>query len=611
MRLDGNTLLRLNGGTLVYGGDTRKSQVYKEINKSAVGCYTAIAASDGVLRSVCYRVIEPYSIIILAGSTVASIENMLNAKTLRSMGAALVIGVLTVLLSGLLILGVLRQKRFLNSQKNFNDLIEMVPQSICRIDAHGDIVWTNRRTVEFSGPSPDEQAKGFGWVLGTVHPEDRSRLKGFIQSKTHLGQSAQTCEYRKRRFDGVYVWYSSQITQVMNPDGVGYFFLKTGTDIHDRKMTEERSLVTQKFESIGQLTGGMAHDFNNLLAIIIGNLDLLKPDVTLNDAAKRLDVAISAAQRGAALVKSLLAMASKQPLMPGTVDLWALVERISPLLRHALGPRINFDLKPSFNTVNVEVDEAGLEAVLLNLIVNARDAMPQGGTLSLSLTVSDGIASIFIKDSGRGMSDAVLKRATEPFFTTKEQGRGTGLGLSMVAGFAKQSGGKLTIQSVEGIGTTVEIAFPISQAPQPAARKLDTVSTPTRRSGNSGKLKILIVDDEPALSDLMRDWARSEGYTAVVAHSADDALEVLAVKSFDVMLTDIMMAGRLDGIGLAQETCTMHPQMKILLMSGYSKETATNRAEIPWQLLVKPFGKQDFIAALEKSFEGPGLMPLA
>jgi signal transduction histidine kinase/ActR/RegA family two-component response regulator len=459
-----------------------------------------------------------------------------------------------------------------------------------------------------------------------VHPDDQGRLKDFIASAFTNSQSTMSCEYRKRRFDGQYRWFSGQITQVSDIESGDISFLKTATDIHDRKMADERARVSQKLESLGQLTGGMAHDFNNLLAIIVGNLDLLKPNVKVEADGRRLDVAINAAQRGVGLVKSLLALASKQPLLPVTTDLGALAERILPLLKHAAGQRVNFELKLPSVGLPVEVDEAGLEAVLLNLTVNARDAMPKGGDLTLSLGVTGASASIVITDNGTGMPEAVLKRATEPFFTTKERGQGTGLGLSMVAGFVKQSNGTLKIQSVEGKGTTIEILLPLVRDTARAAIALHpsnaqtvpatltlqsppTANTPV--TSTTGKYKILVVDDELELAELVRAWAKAQGHTVVLATSADDALTLLAVRTFDVLLTDIMMPGSMDGIGLAEKTSALYPAMKILLMSGYSKETATNRADVPWPLLVKPFGKDDFYAAIEKALGESGFAILA
>ena len=602
--LDGYTRIRINNGKLSFGGDNRKSQVFNELKKSKIGSYTAVATADGVNRLVSYRTISPYNILILAGSSVATIENVYRERVQGYIMASALFGVLILMMAGLLILGILRQRRVLESQQNLNQVIELVPQSIFRMDEQGKFLWVNRRTIDFAGPSAEEQALGFDWVLASVHPDDRSRLKDFVDRALRLQPNDQSCEYRKRRFDGAYLWFSSQITQVLDRNGAASSFLHTGTNIHDRKMAEERTRVTQKLESIGQLTGGMAHDFNNLLAIIVGNLDLLKPQVKVETDARRLEVAIGAAQRGVGLVKSLLALASKQPLLPARTDPWALVERIAPLLKHALGPRVNFVLNPPDAGVEVVVDEAGLEAVLLNLIVNARDAMPQGGDLTVSLGVSEGMARLAVADTGMGMPEAVRKRATEPFFTTKERGLGTGLGLSMVAGFVKQSGGTLKIHSAEGKGTTIEISLPVlhaSPATPDTRLPVALVAAPAPLHAVV-KLKILIVDDEPELAELVRAWVKDQGHTAVLASSAEDALALLEVRHFDVMLTDIMMPGHLDGIGLAQKVSASRPAMKIFLMSGYSKETAKNRADIPWPLLVKPFRREDFDAALTDAF---------
>jgi len=594
--MDGYTRLRLNAGKIIYGGDSRKSRLFDEIKKSKVGSYTAVAAFDGVNRTVSYRVIDPYGIVILAGFSVESIEASYRNKVHSYLIASSVFAALIVLLAGLFILGISRQRQLFESQKSFNQLIELLPQLISRLDRHGKLLWVNSRTMEYVGPSAEEQAAGFEWVLAAIHPEDRARFNDFIASALLRHQNMESCEYRKRRFDGAYLWFTSQITRVLDEDGTSTSFLQTGTDIHDRKMAEERTRVTQKLESIGQLTGGMAHDFNNLLAIILGNLDLAKGNKTLADASRHMDVAISAAQRGVGLVKSLLALASKQPLLPATIDLWALVERVAPLLKHALGQRVNFELHSSGADARVVVDEAGLEAVLLNLAVNARDAMPKGGNVTLSLEITPSMARLAIRDTGTGMPEAVRRRATEPFFTTKERGHGTGLGLSMVAGFVKQSGGTLNLQSVEGQGTTIEIYLPlVTAAPLPL-----TVAARPAMAPNIGKRRILVVDDEPALGQLLRVWADS--HIVVVANSADDALTLLAFKAFDMLLTDIMMPGQLDGIGLAEKVAALYPATKILLMSGYSKETATSRADIPWPLLVKPFRKEDFDAAMEKAF---------
>jgi PAS domain S-box-containing protein len=598
LSLDGYNRINLNGGRMVYGGDRRTSQIYQEIKTAAAGSYTARAVVDGVLRSVSYRVINPYGIVILAGTTVESIENSYRDKVHERIIEATLFSGMILLLSVLLAFGVRRQAKLFATEQNFNQLIELVPQLVSSLDLQGAITWVNSRMVAYVGPTAAEQLAGFDWVMAAVHPDDLQRVKDFNASALLHHQNAQSCEYRKRRFDGEFLWFSSHIAPVHDEHGATGSYLQTGTDIHDRKMSEERTRVAQKMESIGQLTGGMAHDFNNLLAIIVGNLDLLVPEVPGETGARRLQVAIGAAQRGVGLVKSLLALASKQPLLPAVVELSSLVERITPLLRHALGQRVRFEVQLPETAVYVKVDEAGLEAVLLNLSVNARDAMPKGGDLVLRVRAAQGLAYMAITDNGTGMPAAVLKRATEPFFTTKERGHGTGLGLSMVAGFAKQSGGSMTIESTEGLGTTIEIALPQVLAPAPAL-PVQAIAPVAPAPAGTGPWRILVVDDEPEIASLVRDWLKQDGHTVVLAKNAADALTLLSIRAFDIMLTDIMMPGELDGIQLADRVQGAYPAVRILLMSGYSKETATSRADVPWPLLVKPFGKADFATAMD------------
>lgn len=593
---DGLARLRLMGQRLVFGGDARQTGLFEEIKKAKVGTFRSVSPVDGVERLVTYRVMDPFDIIVLAGSSLASIEDSYRGKVLAFASTSALFAVLTLLLSGLLIRGNLRQKRLMHSQHNFQQLIGLMPQLVSSLDASGNILWVNQRMLEFVGPAASEQALGLGWVAAAVHPDDRKRVQDRLAGALSGTTQGQSCDYRKRRADGQYLWFSCQITPVLGGDGTGIAYLQTATDIHDRKMAQERARVTQKLESIGQLTGGMAHDFNNLLAIIVGNLDLLKDETLSQAGARRLEVSSHAAQRGVALVKALLALASKQPLLPTTVDLWALVERIAPLLQHALGKRVQFELSPPQGTLLVEVDEAGLEAALLNLVMNARDAMPAGGLVTLGLQVRKGQACIRVVDSGVGMSEQVLKRATEPFFTTKQRDNGTGLGLSMVAGFVEQSGGSLDIQSALSRGTAIEILLPLSSARHLSAAR---APAPAQPAGRARSRRLLIVDDEPSVAELVRVWATEDGHLALVTHSADAALELLATVPFDALLTDISMPGQMDGIALAEAVSVRYPALQIMLMSGYSRETATHRSDVPWPLLVKPFDRAAFDRLLQ------------
>lgn len=739
---DGFTRIRMNDGEVAYGGDSRKSRLFEELKLAPVGSYTAAATSDGIRRSVSYRAIAPYSIIVVAGTSEDAIEASYSqqARNLKLTGS--LIAALIFLLSAVLVAGILRHRKSLlalqasasryqalfqqtpvmhmvttmrgdspfvldcndrlaaalgyttqeligmpvysvmssdspgfdaigrvhmdarrgsnivskhilrrkdgtnlavlseltselvdgtstgtvrasfidishleelsdklfETQQSFHQLIELVPQLVFSMDTKGAITWVNGRTLEYIGRANAGPEQDFEWVMASVHPDDQALVREFTATAM-LGQSgAGSCEYRKRRFDGAYLWFSSQITLVRDQHGAATSSLQTSTEIHDRKMSEERTRMVQKMESIGQLTGGMAHDFNNLLAIMIGNLTLAIENVTDAVATRQVQVAISAAQRGVGLVKSLLALASRQPLLPAHVDLQNMVLHIAPLLRHAMGPRVQLVLQSDGDTLQVKVDESGLEAVLLNLTVNARDAMPNGGTLQLGLHATGNMARITLTDNGTGMPAEVLKRATEPFFTTKVQGHGTGLGLAMVAGFVKQSQGSLKIESNPGLGTTIAIFLPLAQAP---AVLLTTPDVPLNTTApRTGPRRILVVDDEPEIAALVRTWATQEGHTVVLADSAADAMLLLTVRSFDVLLTDIVMPGEHDGIALADCAAKLYPAMKVLLMSGYSRETATSRADLPWPLLVKPFQKSDLDQALGAAFKPSGFQAM-
>jgi PAS domain S-box-containing protein len=606
--LDGYSRQILVNGKMSYGEDVRKAQVYEEIKKKRSGSYTADASYDGISRLVSYRVLDPYGVVLSAAIDTSVIDANYALDVRRTVIASGVLCLLILTLSAALILGGIRKKRMQDSEIKFDQLIEQIPQMVLKLNLQGAIIWTSKRTYQYVGIAEFDIQPNFDWVLAAVHPDDLETVKAFNSSADKHAKAHDVLEHRMRCSDGEYRWVSASLSLVSGVNGEPKFFLKTVMDVHDQKMTDQQVKQGQKLESIGQLTGGIAHDFNNLLAIVIGNLDLVQSEKQSEQSEQFLKVASAAAQRGVSLVKSLLAVASRLPLLPTVIDLRAVIDRISPLLRNALGPRIGFDIRLPRESCHALLDEAGLESVLLNLIINASDAMPNGGNLNLCLALADGMACISIQDTGTGMSEAVLERATEPYFSTKDADRSSGLGLSMVMGFAKQSGGTLSIQSKEGLGTSIFVSLPLAARP---AQTVDLGAVlPVPPFAMSGSLKILIVDDEAAISELLRIWAKAAGFTAVLANSADDALRLLSISAFDVLLSDIKMPGELDGIALAERVSSMYPDMKIMLMSGYSKETATNRINLPWPLLVKPFPRAGFLAAMDQVSRSTGVSPL-
>ncbi|WP_168713104.1 MULTISPECIES: PAS domain-containing protein [Sphingomonas] len=364
----------------------------------------------------------------------------------------------------------------------------------------------------------------------------------------------------------------------------------------------EQLRQSQKMEAMGALTGGVAHDFNNLLSPIIGSLDLLQRKQIGSEREQRLiDGALQSAERARVLVQRLLAFARRQPLQPKPVDIGELVQSMAYLIASTSGPQIKVSVEVADGLPSAIADANQIEMAVLNLSVNARDAMPEGGTLRLSVDAfepNDALPAplvparyirLSVSDTGIGMDEATRERAIEPFFSTKGVGRGTGLGLSMVHGLASQLGGALTINSRPGLGTNVEVWLPTTNVA--VANEVRLGSSPSVASGG----RALLVDDEELVRISTGDMLARLGYTIVEATSAADALAILhSDERFDLLVTDHLMPG-MTGSELAQVARAEHPDLKVLLVSGYAEAegVAPDLAR-----LVKPFRQQDLAAKL-------------
>lgn len=356
----------------------------------------------------------------------------------------------------------------------------------------------------------------------------------------------------------------------------------------------------ERMEALGRLTGGIAHDFNNLLTIVMGSLEMLRR-AKEDRRTRYIDNAVLAAERGKALTQQLLAFSRRQTLSPAVSDLNRLVVEMGGMLTHSLNENIavEFDLDPDLWPVRVDADQ--LQIALINLAVNARDAMPQGGTLRIQSRnlASTGEVCLSIRDTGSGMSSEVAARAVEPFFTTKDVGKGTGLGLAQVHGFVHQSGGRLRIDSAPGQGCTVVLTFPRSPEPLQATSS-DVDLAPTIPSN----LKILIVDDNQEIAALAAAALEELGCATRQTHSAAEALEILRDASFDVLLTDIVMPGGMDGIALAKTARAVAPDMTVVLMTGYS-ERLERGEPIQGELVLKPFSPRTLVEAVQRATHAP------
>jgi nitrogen-specific signal transduction histidine kinase/ActR/RegA family two-component response regulator len=386
-------------------------------------------------------------------------------------------------------------------------------------------------------------------------------------------------------------------------------------DITERLIADGMLRQAQKMEAIGTLTGGIAHDFNNLLAIVIGNLDLLQDMLGSNEPAReRATAALNAALRGAEVTRHLLAFSRRQPLQPRQVEINGLIADVTKLLGRSIGEQVTISFLPGDDLWPVVVDRAQLEAALINLAVNARDAMPEGGALTIqtrnTFIDEDYSAShaevaagqyvvIEVSDVGVGMPPDVMTRIFEPFFTTKAETKGTGLGLSMVFGFIKQSGGHISVYSEVGTGTTFRLYLPRGCEGEMPKESDDHIG----EAAPADDKVVLVVDDNAAVRQVIVKQLSSLGYRTVEAGDGREALATIKRgEPFDLLFTDIVMPGGINGIELAARARECRAGLKVLFTSGFPAEIAKRGMSLAAgeRLLSKPYRKQDLAREIRK-----------
>jgi len=431
-----------------------------------------------------------------------------------------------------------------------------------------------------------------------LHPDDRDRVLAALAVRGATGRLE--IEYRWLGADGKYRHFHDQAVLLRDANGRAIEYAGTLTDVTERRSLEGQLLQAQKLDSIGKLTGGIAHDFNNLLAAVLGGLNLLERRAKLeDDHLKILAMTKRAADQGSELVRRLLAFARRQQLQPANVDLSALKTGMNDLLAHTLGGLVQVDWQLDDDCWCVFADQPQLELALLNLIINARDAMPDGGTILISAqnrsSRGDGSLEIgagdyvllSVRDSGCGIAPQDLEKVTEPFFTTKEVGKGTGLGLSMVYGFARQSGGGFRLRSKVGEGTTAEIWLPRAEgAPRDerrAERRVDACM-PVRG------LSILLIDDHDEVRVTTAEMLKDMGHEVVQASSGEEALQLLAADGaeWDLVVSDYAMPN-LSGIEVVRRAREARPQLPALIVTGYAEGEEIGGEGMDIGVLFKPF----------------------
>ena len=431
-----------------------------------------------------------------------------------------------------------------------------------------------------------------------LHPDDRDRTIAALEARRKTGRSS--IEYRWQCAGGDYKHLLDQAVLLRDGDGRPVEFAGTLTDISEQRSLESQLIQAQKMDAIGKLTGGIAHDFNNLLAAVIGGLGLLDKRAELTeDQRKILTMTKRAAEQGSELVRRLLAFGRRQKLEPKAIDLAALQEAVSDLLTHTLGGLVNIEWRADDAMWDAFADQAQLELALVNLIINARDAMPSGGTVTVSaenraldagnwaeLPPGDYV-QLAVTDTGTGMSADVLEKVLEPFFTTKELGKGSGLGLPMVYGFAKQSNGAFRLRTELGSGTTAELWLP--RAPEgreaePAPPKKE------RRAKAARKLRILLVDDHAEVRSTTAAVLEDIGHCVVEATDGAEALRRMKDGdcNYDVIISDYAMP-HLSGTDFLRGARELCPGVPALIITGYAEaDTISDRPE-GVEILLKPF----------------------
>lgn len=441
-------------------------------------------------------------------------------------------------------------------------------------------------------------------LLDRIHSDDRA---GFVASIAEAARKFANWsqEFRIIRPGGELRWLRSQAQPYRQASGEAAWD-GIVIDITEHRRRDEQLHHAQKMEAVGQLTGGVAHDFNNLLTVILGNAEMLREALPADSRLKRLaDMTARAAERGAELTRRLLAFSRKQALQPKLVDVCLLVRQMESLLRRALGEQVEIALVLAHDLWLTKIDPAQLEAAILNLAVNARDAMPDGGKLTIEVanveidadyaSRNEGVAPgcyvmIAVSDTGTGMSPEVAVRAFDPFFTTKEVGKGSGLGLSMVYGFIKQSSGHVKVYSEPGHGTTVKLYLPRSTDAAPAE-----VPVARQRTVTGGRETILMVEDDDLVRAHVGGLLGELGYDVLVARNGPEALEALRRNpTVDLIFSDVVMPGGMNGRQLAEAARRHRPGLKVLYTSGYTDNAIVHNGMLDpgIELLSKPYTRE-------------------
>lgn len=513
-------------------------------------------------------------------------------------------------------LQIYRVRRHITAREELFELIsENAADMIAVVNADGTREYNSPSYQRLLGYSPEE-------LRGTVafeqiHPDDRAKVIEAAEEAKRLGRGKRV-EYRMRHKDGSWLSLESSASGVRDANGQVQKLVIVNRDITERKLLEQQLQMAQKVEAIGRLAGGVAHDFNNILGVIIGYTEALKKrmrsDKALCDAADEIH---RAARRAASLTQQLLAFSRKQVLEPKILDLNAVVREMTTMLGSLLGEHIELVLALSDSQGTVKADRTQIERVILNLSVNARDAMAEGGKLTIetsNVQMGEGNPArpiymptgsyvlLKVTDTGCGMVRDMQAHIFEPFFTTKGTGKGTGLGLATVYGVVKQSGGYILVDSEPGKGSAFEVYLPSIEASADIADEPPAVAKRPRKT----EATVLLVEDEASLRKLTRDVLQENGYTVFEAADASQALAISKQnRAIDLLLTDVVMPG-MSGRALAAALAISHSATRVLFMSGYMDGEIAKQGVLDARTAVlhKPFAREELIHRVEEALAG-------
>ena len=509
-----------------------------------------------------------------------------------------------------------RVRRKIAAREELFELIsENAADMIAVVNADGTRAYNSPSYQRVLGYSTEELRGTVGFEQ--IHPDDRGKVVEAADDAKRSGHGKRV-EYRMRHKDGHWVSLESSASVVRDSKGEVQRLVIVNRDITERQQLAQQLQMAQKVEAIGRLSGGIAHDFNNILGVIIGYTEALQkrmqPDNVFRDP---IDEIQRAANRAASLTQQLLAFSRKQVLEPKILDLNSVIRDMEKMLGSMVGEHIELALALADSLGMVKADRTQLEQVIMNLCVNARDAMPEGGKIAIQTSnVFMGEANaarpaymqpgnyvlLKVKDTGSGMTREVQAHIFEPFFTTKEKGKGTGLGLATVYGIVKQSGGYILVDSEPGKGAAFQIYLPLIEAPAEIAKESPALVKRPRKA----EATILLVEDEASLRKLTRDVLQETGYTVHEAVDATQALEVSKKFSgIDLLLTDVVMPG-MSGRALADALAISHPDTRVLFMSGYTHGEIEKQGVIDAgvAILHKPFTREELIRRVEETLMG-------